>query len=78
MNCPRDNKELLELEHKGVTVDKCEQCGGIWLDKGELQKIVDRAKPKPEVKEVTKEVHHHHNGDGGDFIVGMALGGLLF
>jgi len=40
MRCPKDGMELIEIELKGVRVDKCSHCGGIYLDNGELEKIV--------------------------------------
>lgn len=42
MKCPRcGNVELLEVNKYGVLVDVCPSCGGIWLDKGELSKIIE-------------------------------------
>jgi hypothetical protein len=37
--CPRCGADLVELEHHGVKIDQCEECGGVWLDKGELDLI---------------------------------------
>jgi uncharacterized protein len=44
MNCPRcETAELLERERDGVIVDICPSCRGVWLDKGELDKMIARA-----------------------------------
>ncbi len=43
MNCPVDNELLQMTERSGVEVDYCPRCRGIWLDRGELDKILDRA-----------------------------------
>lgn len=44
MKCPRcENAVLDERERDGVTVDVCQQCRGIWLDRSELERIVARA-----------------------------------
>ena len=44
MKCPRcETSTLDEKEREGVIVDVCGQCRGIWLDRGELEKIVSRA-----------------------------------
>ena len=44
MNCPRCEGTLLqEREREGVIVDACESCRGLWLDRGELEKLVARA-----------------------------------
>lgn len=37
--CPKCGCDLLEREHHGVKIDGCPECGGIWLDKGELEII---------------------------------------
>ncbi len=40
MNCPRDREELQPSTYEGhITVHTCPGCGGIWLDKGELEEI---------------------------------------
>jgi uncharacterized protein len=43
MKCPVDAVELLMTERSGVEIDYCPQCRGVWLDRGELDKILDRA-----------------------------------
>ncbi|HWC11516.1 MAG TPA: zf-TFIIB domain-containing protein [Acidimicrobiales bacterium] len=43
MNCPVDNEVLQMTERSGVEVDYCPRCRGIWLDRGELDKILARA-----------------------------------
>lgn len=35
--CPRCGADLKEHDHHGVRIDRCDDCGGIWLDKGELE-----------------------------------------
>jgi Zn-finger nucleic acid-binding protein len=40
--CPNDGTELRRLERSGVQVDACPSCRGVWLDRGELDKIVER------------------------------------
>jgi Zn-finger nucleic acid-binding protein len=40
--CPVDSTELRRLERSGVHVDACPTCRGMWLDRGELDKIVER------------------------------------
>ena len=43
MNCPKCNITLLMTDRQGVEIDHCPQCRGIWLDRGELEKIIDRS-----------------------------------
>ncbi len=39
MRCPKCGMELIEIDYKGIKVDKCSECEGVWLDAGELQTI---------------------------------------
>ena len=48
MNCPSDGTTLLMSERQGIEIDYCPQCRGIWLDRGELDKILERAKAESE------------------------------
>jgi len=43
MKCPLCSVDLLLSEKQGVEIDYCPQCRGIWLDRGELEKIVEKA-----------------------------------
>jgi Zn-finger nucleic acid-binding protein len=43
MNCPICNVTLLMADRQGVEIDYCPQCRGIWLDRGELEKIIERS-----------------------------------
>jgi len=45
MQCPIDGTELVMTERSGVEIDYCPKCRGVWLDRGELDKIIDRAAP---------------------------------
>lgn len=42
MNCPNGHGPLSITERQGVEIDYCQQCRGIWLDRGEVDKIIDR------------------------------------
>jgi Zn-finger nucleic acid-binding protein len=42
MQCPIDGTELKITDRQGVEIDYCPQCRGVWLDRGELDKIIDR------------------------------------
>ena len=44
MQCPTCKEvQLVMSERKGVEIDYCPQCRGVWLDRGELDKIIERA-----------------------------------
>jgi uncharacterized protein len=38
--CPTDGVSLIEINRSGVMIDVCPECKGVWLDRGELEKIV--------------------------------------
>ena len=42
MQCPVDQATLLMSERQGVEIDYCPQCRGVWLDRGELDKLIAR------------------------------------
>ena len=43
MKCPNDDATLVMSERHGIEIDYCPECRGVWLDRGELDKIIDRA-----------------------------------
>ena len=43
MQCPTDGATLVMSERSGIEIDYCPTCRGVWLDRGELDKIIDRA-----------------------------------
>lgn len=68
MKCPVDSETLVMTDRKGVEIDYCPKCRGVWLDRGELDKIIDRSveassggphpEPRPEYRP-----HEHHERD---------------
>ena len=46
MKCPVDGQTLVMAERHNVEIDYCPECRGIWLDRGELDRIVENAAPK--------------------------------
>jgi Zn-finger nucleic acid-binding protein len=43
MNCPNCRVPLTITERNRVEIDYCPQCRGVWLDRGELDKIIERS-----------------------------------
>lgn len=43
MQCPVCNAALQMTERSGVEIDYCPKCRGVWLDRGELDKIIERS-----------------------------------
>ena len=47
MKCPLDDTVLQMTDRNGIEIDYCPQCRGVWLDRGELDKIIDRSVGAP-------------------------------
>lgn len=45
MNCPSCGTNLVMSDRSGIEIDYCPSCRGVWLDRGELDKIVERSQP---------------------------------
>lgn len=52
IRCPRDGGRMEQERIGSVRIDRCPQCGGIWLDKGELEQVVKSAEPRAVQAEV--------------------------
>jgi uncharacterized protein len=59
MNCPICNVTLLLAEKQGVEIDYCPKCRGIWLDRGELEKIIEKSTQA----ETRREDEHQSDND---------------
>ncbi|HEX6971045.1 MAG TPA: zf-TFIIB domain-containing protein [Limnochordia bacterium] len=46
MLCPACKVELRIADRSGIEIDYCPQCRGVWLDRGELDKIIERSMPR--------------------------------
>lgn len=48
MKCPNCTlTSLLITERNGIEIDYCPDCRGVWLDRGELDKLIERSSPPP-------------------------------
>ncbi|MCV3337367.1 zf-TFIIB domain-containing protein [Campylobacter sp. IFREMER_LSEM_CL2256] len=67
MNCPVcANTALLMSERNGVEIDYCPKCRGVWLDRGELDKIIERSTSQstpqqPHQQNYNQQANYHHN-----------------
>jgi Zn-finger nucleic acid-binding protein len=43
MKCPIDGNVLTISDRTGIEIDYCPECRGVWLDRGELDKIIERS-----------------------------------
>ena len=64
MNCPVDGTTLAMADRQGVEIDYCPQCRGVWLDRGELDKLIERdAAPSVAAGRVPDRPRHHDDDD---------------
>jgi Zn-finger nucleic acid-binding protein len=63
MNCPICHVALVISEKQGIEIDYCPQCRGIWLDRGELDKIIERSTPEGQSRfyDSNHSFNQHHN-----------------
>ncbi len=62
MACPVCNVPLVMSERQGVEIDYCAQCRGVWLDRGELDKIIERNANSFAAPPVTPQQHQPSGG----------------
>ncbi|WP_315920014.1 zf-TFIIB domain-containing protein [Mesorhizobium sp. SP-1A] len=62
MKCPIDDTDLAMADRQGIEVDYCPKCRGIWLDRGELDKIIERSAaeqaPRPDQRSGYRDDRH--------------------
>jgi uncharacterized protein len=64
MLCPVCKVTLVMTDRQGIEIDYCPQCRGVWLDRGELDKLIERgdrvrAAPSSEVREGYRDDERH-------------------
>ena len=67
MKCPSCSTPLTMSERQGIEIDYCPSCRGVWLDRGELDKIIERsaAANPPSGSSAGLSTHDRHWGDHG-------------
>jgi uncharacterized protein len=63
MNCPICNVDLVMSERMGIEIDYCPKCRGVWLDRGELDKIIEKAKSELSQVEYQERNDYRHPDD---------------
>ena len=58
MQCPIDGTELVMTDRNGVEIDYCPKCRGVWLDRGELDKIIERSAAQMAPEPAPREARH--------------------
>ena len=67
MKCPSCSVDLLMTDRSGIEIDYCPNCRGVWLDRGELDKIIERSSTPvqnmPQHDSYTEKRHYSSEGD---------------
>ena len=58
MKCPHCDVDLVMSERQGVEIDYCPKCRGVWLDRGELDKIIERSMQSVPVQAQVQPQNH--------------------
>lgn len=58
MQCPNDQTPLAMMERQGIEIDYCPTCRGVWLDRGELDKLIAGGQPSHQPQEHHREADH--------------------
>lgn len=82
MNCPKCNINLAISFTNGIEIDYCPSCRGVWLDRGELEKIIERSSGSDHKEEHVKydrphKEHDYHEKQGGYGHYGKRKKGFL-
>jgi len=66
MKCPSCNETLLMTDRQGIEIDYCPKCRGVWLDKGELDKIIEKSleQQDPDQNQQNQNYKPPYNQDG--------------
>lgn len=60
VKCPIDGQIMTKESIRGIIIDRCPACKGVWLDGGEIEKL--------------RELLEHDSGDSDNFATGLAVG----
>lgn len=77
MKCPIDGATLVMTDRNGVEIDYCPTCRGVWLDRGELDKIIERSVVAPAPQAVSSVRGSGPSGDQGGSYKKRKRGGFL-
>lgn len=68
MKCPTcKDVNLMMTDRQGIEIDYCPECRGVWLDRGELDKIIERSVPqqsRPRERDEDRDRPQSHDKEG--------------
>lgn len=77
MNCPKCAAEMRSYERNGITLEQCTGCRGIFLDRGELERLIDAESGfgQGRGRQRDDDDDDRHRGRGHGFLGGLFGGG---
>jgi Zn-finger nucleic acid-binding protein len=66
LTCPKCRGEMRTYERNGILIDQCEECRGIFLDRGELEQLLDAERGNARGDEREDGYDDHHRGHDHD------------
>lgn len=67
MKCPNCNVNLVMTDRSGIEIDYCPDCRGVWLDRGELDKIIERSSHNVKSNPDTNFNANHYHSKENDY-----------
>jgi Zn-finger nucleic acid-binding protein len=61
MNCPLCSVDLVMSDRQGIEIDYCPKCRGVWLDRGELDKILERSAQEASPRQNRENEYSHQD-----------------
>lgn len=77
MKCPNCNVSLVMSDRSGIEIDYCPDCRGVWLDRGELDKIIERSAPTTQHSQPDRHRDQHYYSKDQQHHYKKKKGGLL-
>ena len=74
MPCPVCKVPLAMSDREGIEIDYCPQCRGVWLDRGELDKIIERSVPQSAPQRSRPQPSYAQHGGHGHSGYGHGYG----
>lgn len=62
MKCPIDGADLIMTDRRGIEIDYCPKCRGVWLDRGELDKIIERSEKEQSASSTNEDDRRDRRG----------------
>jgi len=65
--CPPGGAALIVVERQGIEIDYCSTCRGVWLDRGELDKLIDHSATREADRDRSRDRDRDRDRDRGEY-----------